>query len=137
MREVLKNIIRYWRDSRDISKGAKEVFEYLTDNDVDEYFRLLGEYSSIERAASVICEKVVNREAEKFARAMCGSDETCFNHMYNEWHDKQGVRVERQCINTFVKFTGFIALDTYDCVKKCGGKENKECVKKCLTQRLR
>jgi len=135
MREILKSVIRYWRDSRDVTKGAKEIFEYLTDSDVEEYFEKLSKYRRVERAAEEICERIVEREAEKFAKAMCGNNEECFDHMYNEWFDKQGVRVRRQCVVAFVKFTGFIALDVAECVKKCG--EDRECVKSCLIQKWR
>jgi len=133
VREVLRAVIKYWCDSRDISKGAKEIFEYITEEDVVNLFEKLGKYRRISKAVMEVCEEIVNREAEKYARSMCGSNEECFDHMYGEWRDKQGVRVERQCINAFNKFIGDVALDVSECVKQCG--RDMGCVEKCLTQK--
>jgi len=135
VREVLRAVIKYWRDSRDPSKGAKDIFEYITRDDLIELFNKLEQYRRISKAVASLCDDIADREAEKYAKAMCGSDEKCFDHMYGEWRDKQGVRIERQCINIFNKFVGGVALDASECVEQCRWDMN--CVEKCLTQKLK
>jgi len=133
--EVLRALIRYWRNSRDISKGAKEILEYITEEDVEEFFKRLVERKRIYLAAVDVCEKIVDREAEKYAFAMCGNDEQCRDEMYKMWIGSQGVHVEEQCINGFSEFTSNLLYDLSECFKECG--KERSCLEACLSQKLR
>jgi len=129
----LKVTIRYWRDSRDPSKGAVEKVVEVPRDVVVAMFEEYRRSRNIRRAIAEVCEWVVQHEAEAYARSMCGEDEACFSEFYNLWVERQGVNVERQCENAVKLWLANIAEALNECVRKCN--KDRSCMRECLAQR--
>jgi len=129
----LKITIRYWRDSRDPSKGAVTKTVEVPRDVVVAMFEEYKKSRNIRRAIDEVCGWLVQSEAEAYARSMCGEDKECFERYYELWIERQGVNVERQCEAAVKLWLANVAEALSECAKKCN--KDRSCMRECLAQK--